>query len=189
LLQFVFQPLNPLDSVGVSALPIPHFATKLTDLAAQCPQFLLHSSQGRAVRAGNRRFLRLARKLQERGIQRATLYPDCLSQARSVSTPIDGLAEGLRHSVKLRPTRQRGELPGSGSAPTGGRWSDEEVEDKPVIGNVTRYRRRLESWLAWPMPHDVRPKDSRARMAECLRELFRRTPHNFPGTTSATLAD
>lgn len=72
----------------MSALPIAPFATKLADLAAQRLQFPLHLLPSRAVRTGNRRSRRLGRKIQKRGTHRATLYPDCRYQARSIATPL-----------------------------------------------------------------------------------------------------
>jgi len=73
LVQLILQLIEAFHGIGMSAFPIAHFATKFADLAAQLPQFPHQALQGRAVCTGNKRLRRRGRKVQKRGIHKATL--------------------------------------------------------------------------------------------------------------------
>lgn len=73
LVKFLLQLLDPLDGIGMAALPIARLAAKFTDLAAQLRQFPLQALQGQAACAGNERLRRLAREIHKRGTHGATL--------------------------------------------------------------------------------------------------------------------
>jgi hypothetical protein len=86
LAKFLLQLRDPLHGVGMSAFPIAHFPAKI---GPQLLQRSLQTLDSRAVRTANRGLGRLGRKVQKRGIHRATLQPDWPSQTRSISPPID----------------------------------------------------------------------------------------------------
>ena len=66
-MEFLRQLLVAFHGIGMSALPIAHFAAKFADLATQFPQFPLQSLQRRAVAQGTNVSGCLARKIQKRG--------------------------------------------------------------------------------------------------------------------------
>ena len=70
LVKFLLQLLDALDRLGMLAFPIAYFPAEIAPQLLQCPLQTLH---GGAVCAGNQRLRRLDRKVQERGIHRATL--------------------------------------------------------------------------------------------------------------------
>jgi len=76
LTEFLGQLLVAPQSVGMSALPVAHLATKFPHFAPQIRQFPLQTPHGRAIRAASKRLWRLDRQIQKRGTHRATLYPN-----------------------------------------------------------------------------------------------------------------
>ena len=70
LVKLFLQLLDAFDGLGMLAFPIAHFPAKIGPQLLQRPFQTLH---GRAVGAGNQSLRRLVRKVQKRGIHRATL--------------------------------------------------------------------------------------------------------------------